>query len=46
MRRKRTDGAFVRITVPFADESEERAVIQGRACAEAIFPLLHEYLPS
>jgi hypothetical protein len=45
MRRKRTDGASVRITVPFADENEERAIIQGRAWAGAIFPLLHEYLP-
>ena len=46
MRRHRTDGAFVRITIPFAAESEARAVMQGRAFAETIFPLLHEYLPS
>ena len=46
IQRNRTDGAFVRITVPFASESEERAIMQGRAFAETIFPLLHEYLPS
>ena len=46
MRRQRTDGAFVRITVPFGGESEEKALVQGRAFAEAIFPLLREYLPS
>jgi EpsI family protein len=46
MRRHRTDGAFVRITIPFTGESEERAVMQGRAFAEKIFPLLSEYLPS
>ena len=46
IRRNRTDGAFVRITVPFTGEGEERAVIQGRAFAETIFPLLAEYLPS
>ena len=46
MRRQRTDGAFVRITVPFGGEGEEMALMQGRAFAEAIFPLLHEYLPS
>ena len=46
IRRNRTDGAFVRITVPFTGEDEERAVVQGRAFAETIFPLLSEYLPS
>jgi EpsI family protein len=46
IRRHRTDGAFVRITIPFTGESEERAVMQGRAFAEKIFPLLSEYLPS
>ena len=37
IRRNRTDGAFVRITVPFTGEGEERAVIQGRAFAEQSF---------
>jgi EpsI family protein len=46
MRRNRTDGAFVRITIPFTGESEEWAVLQGRAFAEKLFPLLSEYLPS
>jgi Protein of unknown function (DUF3485) len=46
IRRNRTDGAFVRITVPFTGKDEERAVMQGRAFAETIFPLLAEYLPS
>jgi len=44
--RNRTDGAFVRITVPFTGAGEERAGQQGRAFAETIFPLLAEYLPS
>ena len=44
--RHRTDGAFVRITVPFMQEDEERALEQGKSFAEKIFPLLHEYLPS
>lgn len=44
--RNRTDGAFVRITVPFAGASEEQALQQGRAFAEHIFPLLSSYLPS
>lgn len=46
MLRNRTDGAFVRITIPFTADSEERAIVQGRAFAEKIFPLLSEYLPS
>jgi len=46
MLRNRTDGAFVRITIPFTSDSEERAVLQGRTFAETIFPLLYEYLPS
>lgn len=44
--RHRTDGAFVRVTVPFTVDGEERAVMQGRAFAEKIFALLSEYLPS
>jgi EpsI family protein len=44
--RNRTDGAFVRITVPFTNQSEEEMLAQGKAFAEHIFPLLQEYLPS
>jgi EpsI family protein len=44
--RHRTDGAFVRITVPFLQDEEERALAQGKLFAEKIFPILHEHLPS
>jgi EpsI family protein len=44
--RNRTDGAFVRITVPFTNQTEEDMLTQGKAFAELIFPLLQEYLPS
>jgi EpsI family protein len=44
--RNRTDGAFVRITVPFTNQTEEDMLTQGTAFAELIFPLLQEYLPS
>jgi EpsI family protein len=43
--KNRTDGAFVRITVPFTGEGETKALQQGKAFAEKIFPLLREYLP-
>lgn len=43
--RHRTDGAFVRITVPFTGEDEESVLDQGKAFAEQIFPVLREYLP-
>ena len=46
MTRHRTDGAFVRITVPFTREDEEIVLEQGKAFAEKIFPLLQAYLPS
>ena len=46
MTRHRTDGAFVRITVPFMQEDEERALEQGKSFAEKVFPILHAYLPS
>ena len=42
----RTDGAFVRITVPFLPETEAEAFAQGKAFAEQLFPLLQRYLPS
>jgi EpsI family protein len=45
MLRNRTDGAFVRITIPFTGD-EESAFLQGRTFAEHILPLLSEYLPS
>jgi EpsI family protein len=44
--RNRTDGAFVRITLPFTNQSEEEMLAQGKAFAEQIFPLLQEHLPS
>ncbi|GIX49560.1 MAG: EpsI family protein [Candidatus Tectimicrobiota bacterium] len=43
--RNRTDGAFVRVTVPFAGDGEAEAFRHGKAFAEAIFPLLQAYLP-
>jgi hypothetical protein len=46
MHQNRTDGAFVRITVPFASGTEASAVQQGMAFAESVFPLLRNYLPS
>jgi EpsI family protein len=46
IRQNRTDGALVRITVPFTDGGEEAAFRQARAFAEKIFPLLQDYLPS
>jgi EpsI family protein len=42
----RTDGAFIRITVPFLPETEAEAFAQGKAFAEQLFPLLQRYLPS
>ena len=44
--KRRTDGAFIRITVPFLPETEAEAFAQGKAFAEQIFPLLQRYLPS
>lgn len=44
--KNRTDGAFVRVTIPFTAENEEVALEEGRAFAEAIYPLLEGYLPS
>jgi EpsI family protein len=44
--KNRTDGAFVRITVPYTHQSEEEILAQGKAFAEQIFPRLQEYLPS
>jgi hypothetical protein len=42
----RTDGAFIRITVPFSSATEAAALAQGQAFAEQIFPLLQGYLPN
>jgi EpsI family protein len=42
----RTDGAFIRITLPFLPETEAEAFAQGKAFAEHIFPLLQRYLPN
>ncbi len=46
MFKNRTDGAFVRLTVPFVGDDSEAVLKQGKAFAEQIFPLLWEYLPS
>jgi EpsI family protein len=44
--RNRTDGAFVRITMPFTGQSETETLEQAKTFAEQILPLLQEYLPS
>jgi EpsI family protein len=46
MLKHRTDGAFVRLTIPFLPETEAVAFAQGKAFAEQIFPLLQPYLPN
>jgi len=46
LRKHRTDGAFIRITVPLLPETETETLAQGKAFAEQIFPLLQRYLPS
>ncbi len=46
IRKNRTDGAFVRITVPYTRENADGILRQGKAFAEAIFPILQAYLPS
>jgi len=46
MLKQRTDGAFVRLTVPFASEEEAAVLQRGKTFAEAIFPLLQGYLPN
>jgi EpsI family protein len=46
MTKHRTDGVFVRITVPFTREDEAHALEQGKRFAEKLFPLLQDYLPS
>ena len=43
--KRRTDGAFVRLTVPFTDDNATKAFEQAKAFTERIFPLLDEYLP-
>jgi EpsI family protein len=42
----RTDGAFVRIMMPFSTQDEQAVLAQAKAFAETIFPLLGAYLPS
>lgn len=45
--RNRTDGALVRVTVPFVgDDAQETVLMRGMAFVEKMFPLLQEYLPS
>lgn len=41
----RTDGAFIRITVPFGQQAETDVLTRGTAFAEQLFPVLQEYLP-
>lgn len=43
--KNRTDGTFVRITVPFGQADEQTALTQAKTFAETIFPLLVAYLP-
>lgn len=43
--KRRTDGAFVRLTVPFTGDGETMAFAQAKAFTEQIFPLLADYLP-
>lgn len=43
--KRRTDGAFVRLTVPFKEDNESKAFEQAKAFTERIFPLLEDYLP-
>ncbi len=43
--KNRTDGAFVRLTVPFTNDNEEKVLEQAEAFTERVFPLLQEYLP-
>ena len=42
----RTDGAFIRLTVPLLPGTEAAALAQGKAFAEQLFPLLQRYLPN
>ena len=44
--KQRTDGAFVRLTMPFTDDNESTAFEQAEAFTARIFPLLAEYLPA
>lgn len=44
--KNRTDGAFVRVTVPFTEENQQIVLEEGKAFTEAVYPLLKGYLPS
>jgi hypothetical protein len=44
--KRRTDGTFVRITMPFSPQQAQAVFAQGQGFAETILPLLHAYLPS
>lgn len=46
LKKNRTDGAFVRITVPFYEGGEKTATSLGQEFAATIFPLLQSYLPN
>lgn len=43
--KRRTDGAFIRLTVPFTDDNASMVFEQAEAFTERIFPLLTDYLP-
>jgi EpsI family protein len=44
--KNRTDGAFVRVTLPFTEKNENDILSEGKIFTEAIYPLLKGYLPS
>jgi EpsI family protein len=44
--KQRSDGALVRVIVPFADHDEWAVYAWGKAFVERTLPLLEEYLPS
>ena len=45
VRYRRTDAAFVRVFVPFADRSGPAATDAAESLARALYPGLLEYLP-
>lgn len=43
--KNRTDGTFVRLTIPFSAQQAQAVFAQGKVFAEQILPLLRTYLP-
>ena len=43
--KRRTDGTFVRITIPFSEQHAQAVFAQGKVFAETLLPLLRAYLP-